>query len=75
MSSLNTNLAPNIPTDLLTKKQLKIRLNLPSERMVEEMMKKRMIPFLKLGHRTIRFEWSKVQEAIAKFEHKAVGQK
>jgi len=67
--------APNISKELLTKEQLRDRLNLPSVRKVEEMMKARMIPYLKLGHKTIRFDWIKVQEALAKFEHKAVGQK
>lgn len=61
--------------DFLTKEELKDRLNLPSTRMVDEMMKKRMIPFQKLGHRTIRFNWEKVKAALEKFEHKAVGQK
>ena len=61
--------------DFLTKDQLKDRLNLPSTRMVDEMMKKRMIPFQKLGHRTIRFNWEKVKASLEKFEHKAVGQK
>ena len=61
--------------DFLTKEQLKDRLNLPSTRMVDEMMKKRMIPFQKLGHRTVRFNWEKVKAALEKFEHKAVGQK
>jgi hypothetical protein len=61
--------------DFLTKEELKDRLNLPSTRMVDEMMKKRKIPFQKLGHRTIRFNWEKVKAALEKFEHKAVGQK
>ena len=61
--------------DFLTKEQLKERLNLPSTRMVDEMMKKRMIPFQKPGHGTIRFNWEKVKAALDKFEHKAVGQK
>ena len=67
---------PQKPTDdFLTKEELKGRLNLPSTRMVDEMMKRRMIPFQKLGHRTIRFNWEKVKAALEKFEHKAVGQK
>ena len=61
--------------DFLTKEQLRDRLNLPSTRMVDEMMKRRMVPFQKLGHRTIRFNWEKVKAALEKFEHKAVGQK
>jgi hypothetical protein len=59
----------------LTKEQLRDRLNLPSTRKIDYMMKSGMIPFLKWGPKTIRFDWVKVQAALAKFEHKAVGQK
>lgn len=59
----------------LDKDQLRQLLNLPSTRMVDELMRKRKIPYIKLGHKTIRFEWVKVKAAIEKFEHKAVGQK
>jgi len=61
--------------DLLTKEQLRQRLNLPSTRKIDDMMKRRMIPFLKWGSKTVRFDWLKVQAALEKFEHKAVGQK
>ena len=54
---------------------LRQRLNLPSTRMVDVMMKKRMIPYLKWGSKTVRFDWLKVQAALEKFELKAVGQK
>jgi hypothetical protein len=60
--------------DMLTKEQLRERLNLPSTRMVDELVKKRKIPCLKLGHRTVRFSLPKVLAALAKFELKAVGQ-
>jgi hypothetical protein len=59
----------------LTKEQLRDRLNLPNTRMVDELMRKRKIPFLKLGHRTTRFDFPKVMAAAEKFEFKAVGQK
>lgn len=58
----------------LTKKELAERLNLSSTRMVDQLMRKRKIPYLSLGHRTVRFDWERVQEALAKLEHKAVGQ-
>jgi hypothetical protein len=61
--------------NLLTKEQLRQRLNLPSTRKIDDMMKKRMIPFLKWGAKTVRFDWVKVQAALEKFESKAVGQK
>lgn len=60
--------------DYLTKEELRARLNLPSTRMVDEMMRRRMIPFLKFGAKTVRFDWEKVKIALQKFEHKAVGQ-
>jgi hypothetical protein len=56
----------------LDKEQLRVLLNLPSTRMVDELMRKKKIPFLKLGHKTIRFEWKKVNAALEKFECRAV---
>ena len=61
--------------DFLTKEQLRDRLNLPSTRKVDDMMKKRMIPFHKWGPKTVRFDYEKVKTALDKFERKAVGQK
>lgn len=63
------------PTNMLTKEELRQRLNLPSTRKIDDMMKKRMIPYLKWGAKTVRFDWLKVQAALEKFELKAVGQK
>ena len=57
----------------LNKKQLAGRLGI-SRRGVEEMMRRRKIPFLELGHRTVRFHWPSVEKAIGKLEHKAIGQ-
>lgn len=59
-------------SDFLTKEELRDRLNLPSTRKVEEMMKARMIPFMRLGHKTVRFNWTKVQHALNCYECKAV---
>ena len=61
--------------DLLTKEELREKLNLPSTRMVDQLMKKGMIPYLPLGHKTVRFDLAKVKAALEKFEVKAVGQK
>ena len=61
--------------DILTKEELRVRLNLPSTRMVDELVRKRKIPYQKWGHRTIRFQLSKVLAALTKFEVKAVGSK
>jgi hypothetical protein len=61
--------------DYLTKEQLREKLNLPSTRKIDYMMKAKMIPFHKWGAKTVRFDWEKVKVALDKFEHKAVGQK
>ena len=36
-------------------------------------MRKRQIPFIKLGHRTVRFDLSRVLEALRRLEVRAVG--
>lgn len=57
---------------LLTKEELADRLGAASTRTVDELMRRRKIPYLKLGHRTIRFDWDKVCAAQEKFEVKEV---
>ena len=57
----------------LNKLELAERLGI-TERCVKEMMRRRKIPFLKLGHRTVRFDWAAVEKAVARLEYKAVGQ-
>ena len=69
------NPKPQDDHSFLTKEQLRQRLNLPSTRMIDGMMKKRMIPYLKWGSKTVRFDFEKVTAALEKFELKAVGQK
>ncbi len=59
-------------TELLTKEQLAECLNLPSTRMVDELMRKRRIPYIKLGHKTVRFRLPAVIEAISRLEVHAV---
>lgn len=41
--------------------------------MVEAMMRRRKIPFLRLGHKTVRFELPKVLIALQKLEVKEMG--
>jgi hypothetical protein len=60
-------------TDYLNKLELAAKLGV-TRRVVEEMMRRRMIPYLALGHRTVRFFWPAVERALSKFEHRAVGQ-
>jgi len=61
--------------NLIDGKELASRLNAPSQRILAEMRRKRMIPYIKLGHRTIRYSWPRVLEALSRFEIRAVGDK
>ncbi len=62
----------NEPARYLNKSQLAQLLGM-TKRGVDELMRARKIPFLALGHRTVRFYWPAVEKALARFEHKAVG--
>ena len=55
----------SVSEELLTKEELARRLRVPSTRIIDEMMRTRKIPFIKLGHRTVRFDWKQVEPAIA----------
>jgi hypothetical protein len=57
----------------LDKEGLRKKLSLPSTRNVDEMMRSKRIPYLRLGHRTVRFDWPKVEKALARLEVKEVG--
>jgi hypothetical protein len=54
--------------ELIDKKELAKRLNAPSTRFVDGLMVRGVIPYLRLGYRTVRFDWIKVQTAIARHE-------
>jgi len=56
---------------LLNKKQLGERLGL-TVRGVECLMAKRKIPVIRLGHKTVKFSWPKVEAALAKLEIREV---
>ena len=49
---------------LLNKEQVRSRLNLPSIRGVDELIRRRRIPVIRIGHRTARFHWPEVKAAI-----------
>ena len=57
----------------LTKEQLRERLNLHSTRGVDQLTKRRAIPFCVFGHKTIRFRWPDVEAALEKLTVRAVG--
>jgi len=59
---------------LLTKKQLAAALGLRSTRLIDEWVRKRMVPVFVLGHKSRFFDLEKTKAALAKFERKAVGQ-
>lgn len=58
----------------LTKVQLAEALGLQSTRIIDEWLRKHMIPVFILGHRTRLFDLEKTKAALARFERKAVGQ-
>ena len=60
-------------TELLTKEQLKERLNVPHVRIIEEMTRRRKIPVCRLGHKTLRYNWTQVQAALEKLTVREVG--
>jgi len=62
------------PSQFLTKRELQERLHLRSTRAVDELVRKRKIPVIRLGHRTVRFEWASVEAAIKKFTIQAVSE-
>ena len=71
-SKLTTGAAqPEVP-ELIDKEELRSRLNWPAVRMVEEFMGKRKIPYVRLGHRTVRFSWPKVLAAVTALEQRAI---
>ena len=57
----------------LTKYELASKLNVPSARSVDEMMRRRKIPFVRMGHRTLRFQLDRVLEALGRLEVRAIG--
>ena len=60
-------------SQLLTKEDLGEMLNLPA-RAIDSLRQKRLIPCIKLGYRTFRFEIQAVEKAISSLEQKAIGQ-
>jgi excisionase family DNA binding protein len=59
------------PEELITKEQLAKRLNLTVAG-VKNLIQRRAIPVLRLGHRTIRFRWSEVEVAIERYRQAEV---
>ena len=51
--------------EFLTKQTLAARLDLPSTRVVDEMVARGVLPAIRLGHRTLRFRWSDVERTLS----------
>ena len=60
-------------SELLTKEQLRQRLNVPHVRIIEEMTRKRKLPVVSLGYRTKRYSWPAVLKALEKLTVKEMG--
>jgi excisionase family DNA binding protein len=61
---------PVMDAKILDLKALSAELGL-SQGVLRQLYKKRRIPFLRLGHRTLRFQAEKVREALRQFEVEA----
>lgn len=60
------------PETFLTKEQLRQKMNLPSTRSIDELVRRRVIPAIRLGWRTVRFDWAAVRADLDKVTIKAV---
>lgn len=60
---------------LIDKATLSQRLGLPSTRMVDTLVRRRLIPHLKLGHKTLRFHYDRVVQALDRLEIQEIGRK
>jgi len=56
---------------LLTKQELAARLDL-TKRGIESLVKARRIPCLRITNKIVRFDWPRVQAALAGYEVKAI---
>lgn len=54
-------------SELITKNELQKRLRC-SRFLIEDLTRQGLIPYLKLGYRSLRYDWPKVQEALRKLE-------
>jgi hypothetical protein len=57
---------------LVTAAELALELKVPSADSVRRLARRRIIPVIKLGYRTMRFDLEKCREALARREVKAI---
>lgn len=62
---------PNATEPLITKSEVALRLGL-TEGGVKQLLLRRVIPVIRLGHRTIRFRWSEVVAAVDRYRQNEV---
>ena len=62
----------NKTRQLWTKEDVRRRLSLQSTRGVDELVRKRMIEKVVLGHKTVRFDPDSIEAAIRRFTIKAI---
>ena len=65
---------PSTPKRLLSKRELAAVLNV-SERTIDNWLAQRKIPRLRLSNRLTRFNLSKVEAALSRYEVKEVGRR
>jgi hypothetical protein len=58
---------------LLDKEELRQKLGLESIRGVDELIRKKKIPVIRIGHRTVRFSWPKVEAALERLTVHPIG--
>ena len=58
--------------ELIGKQELARRIGAKSTKLVDSLVQRRLIPVLRFGHRTVRYDWTKVQESLSRLEVAAV---
>ena len=71
-SALNNSSASSVTKRLLSKRELSAVLNV-SERTLDNWLAQKKIPRLRLSNRLTRFNLSRVEAALARYEVKEVG--
>ncbi len=46
-----------------------------TQRQLGELRRKRIVPYVKFGHRSILYPWNRVVESLARLEVRAIGDK
>ena len=60
-------------SDLIDKEELRKRLGLKTIYAVDWLIRRKRIPFIKLGYRTIRFNWDRVEKTLSRRTTREIG--